>query len=684
MSRRTPTLEVLVHGPTGFVGSFVFTSPKISIGRHPEAMVRLNDPAISSRHAELSLEGGLFRLRDLGSRTGTRINGVAVLPRQPIEAGDQIAIGPFRLRATLCEEDIIEAPAVEGRAAPSVPPTTSRPPPVTALSHPRTDAMARWDVSADDAPTRVEPSPTFATVAAAAPQPRPNLIAPAPPVLVAKSPPAVAPAPGVSSPVGARTAPKPPVVHVENSAVAPPWAFGTFDDARLEDDPDEENEDTFSPPFDLLQALSKGGLCEVPTTDRQRITLEVIRYRADRVLSIRHPKSKGQLRLGTPAVAAGAFEAGGFCLRPESCPISEVREGGRTLATSEVSRRVDGSKLRVSPLMQVTVDLPGKEKALVHWVLPAPALPPLRWSLRPTTEHARHGAISLAVHVAALVVLGLLALGDRKGQLDINAGRFATLDTKELELEPPAPPPPAAFAPNAPVVPTKQDPTLRTKSQPAIKSPTSSTQETSASSSSMPTPSTQKILSALGGPASPLSAISVSNLDALSVSAGGGFKVSGALGKAPGDTLRVVTTAGSDPDTKSASELGGNELGKVQARVGAGVVRARVTAVPQGIRGEGTLDRGEIQKVVNAHLYQIQGCYERQLAKDPSLSGKVFLDWVIGTSGGVSSVRIGRSTIRSVETVTCIQSAIQTWKFPQPQGGSVTVTYPFAFSSFGG
>jgi hypothetical protein len=209
-------------------------------------------------------------------------------------------------------------------------------------------------------------------------------------------------------------------------------------------------------------------------------------------------------------------------------------------------------------------------------------------------------------------------------------------------------------------------------------------QESSASSSSVPTQSTQKILSALGGVASPLNAISVSNLDALPVAAGAGFKVSGAVGKAPGDTLRVVTTGGTDPDMKSASELGGNDLGKIQAHVGTGVVRARVTAVPQGIRGEGTLDRGEIQKVVNAHLYQIQGCYERQLAKDPSLSGKVFLDWVIGTSGGVSSVRIGRSTIRSVETVTCIQSAIQSWKFPQPQGGSVTVTYPFAFSSFGG
>jgi hypothetical protein len=675
---------VLVHGPTGFVGSFMFTSPKISIGRHPEAMVRLDDPAISSRHAELSLEGGLFRLRDLGSRTGTRINGAPVLPRQPVEAGDQIAIGPFRLRATLCEENPIEASAADGRSAPSVPPTTSRPPPVTPPPHTRKDAIPRWDLSPDDAPTQVGPPTAFAPTAALSPALRPGFVAPKSPPIVAQSPQVVAPAPSSSNRVRADAAPKPTVARAESGAAAPSWGFGTFDDARAEDDPEDEDEASFSPPFDLLQTLSMGGLFEEPTTDGRRITLEVIRYRADRIISIHHPKAKGRLRLGTPAVAAGAFEDGSLSLQPGSCLISEVREGGRTLTASEVLHRYDGPKLRVCPTMQVTVDLPRNEKALVHWVLPAPALPPPRWSLRPTTEHARAGAISLALHVATLVVLGLFVLGDRKGQLDINAGRFAILDTKELELEPPASTPPPEFAPNAPTVPARQDPMSRNKLQPSVKSPTSAMQESSASSSSVPTQSTQKILSALGGVASPLNAISVSNLDALPVAAGAGFKVSGAVGKAPGDTLRVVTTGGTDPDTKSASELGGNDLGKIQAHVGTGVVRARVTAVPQGIRGEGTLDRGEIQKVVNAHLYQIQGCYERQLAKDPSLSGKVFLDWVIGTSGGVSSVRIGRSTIRSVETVTCIQSAIQSWKFPQPQGGSVTVTYPFAFSSFGG
>jgi len=706
----TPTLEVLVYHKTAFVGSFMFTSTKISIGRHPEAMVRLDDAAVSSRHAELSLEGGLFRLRDLGSRTGTRINGAPVLPRQPVEAADQIGIGPFRLRATICEDDLVEASAVSDRAGPSVPPTkTSRPPPGPDAPRAREDTIPRLEfVSAESA--RVQRPASIAT--AVAPEARANLVAPAPPAIIARPPQVAAPSPSVAGRIGLAIAPqtatvrgeshsplplKPAVIPAEIPPPAPPkpivirpenpltvqsWAFDAFN-SGAEDDPDDEDEENFSPPFDLLQVLSEAGLSEEPTEDKQRVTLEVIRYRADRVISIHHPGPKGRLWLGAPAVDAGAFEkSGGFCLDAGSLPVSEVRVGGRALTPSEVLRISDGSKLRVSPTMQVTVDLSGNEKALFQWVVQAPALPPPRVSLRPSPEHARTGAMSLAVHLATFVVLGLFVLGDKKGQLDINEGRFAIIDTKELELEPPSAPPPSEAAPVAPTMPTRPDPNVRSKTQPTVKTPASSTQE-SASSSNTPTPSTQRLLSALGGAPSPLSAISVSNLDALPVAAGGGFKVSSAVGKAPGDMLRVATIGGSDPDTKSAAELGANDLGKVQARVGTGVVRARVTAVPQGIRGEGTLDRGEIQKVVNAHLYQVQGCYERQLAKDPTLSGKIFFDWVVSTSGGVSSVRIGRSTIHSVETVTCIQSAIQGWKFPPPQGGSVTVTYPFAFSSLG-
>ncbi len=89
MKGKVRPLEVLVFGRSGFIGSFVFRATRISLGRDVEAMVRLDDPMVSLRHAELTLEGGLFRLKDLGSRTGTRVNGAPVLPRQPLDPTDE-------------------------------------------------------------------------------------------------------------------------------------------------------------------------------------------------------------------------------------------------------------------------------------------------------------------------------------------------------------------------------------------------------------------------------------------------------------------------------------------------------------------------------------------------------------------------------------------------------------------
>ena len=131
MKGKIRPLEVLVFGRSGFIGSFVFRATKISLGRDVEAMVRLDDPMVSLKHAELSLEGGLFRLKDLGSRTGTRVNGAPVLPRQPLEPTDEISIGPFRLRVTTLEPESIAPPSDESakRQAfpPSVPPSPAAP-----------------------------------------------------------------------------------------------------------------------------------------------------------------------------------------------------------------------------------------------------------------------------------------------------------------------------------------------------------------------------------------------------------------------------------------------------------------------------------------------------------------------------------------------------------------------------
>jgi len=87
--------------------------------------------------------------------------------------------------------------------------------------------------------------------------------------------------------------------------------------------------------------------------------------------------------------------------------------------------------------------------------------------------------------------------------------------------------------------------------------------------------------------------------------------------------------------------------------------------------------------VVNAHLHEVQACYEHQLVHDPNLSGKVVAEWVITLSGAVGTTRIKNSTVRATEVSSCIQAAVKRWVFPHPKGGTVTVTYPFVFSTVG-
>jgi hypothetical protein len=197
----------------------------------------------------------------------------------------------------------------------------------------------------------------------------------------------------------------------------------------------------------------------------------------------------------------------------------------------------------------------------------------------------------------------------------------------------------------------------------------------------------QKLLSALGGLSTgskPMSATAMSNLDAVGPVRGGGFKVSGAIGKLPGDSLRLAA-AGSGIgrlDTKSTNDVGKN-LGRVLGRAPTGQVRAQVTAKPNAMKVEGHLDRGEIQRVINAHIFELQGCFERQLISSPNLAGKVSFEWVIGLNGAVTTVKIKSSSLSSNEATSCMQAAIRRWQFPSPKGGQVTVIYPIALANSG-
>ena len=76
-------------------------APACRVGRDPASDLVLPSQTVSRHHATIEVEGTTTRVRDLGSRNGTRVNGkAAALEPLPIRAGDRVEFGSIALRAT--------------------------------------------------------------------------------------------------------------------------------------------------------------------------------------------------------------------------------------------------------------------------------------------------------------------------------------------------------------------------------------------------------------------------------------------------------------------------------------------------------------------------------------------------------------------------------------------------------
>jgi len=66
-------------------------------GRSSDCGAVLDDPSVSRRHFGVVNEGGAWFVEDLGSRSGTYLNG-HLFKREPLVIGDTVAAGPFAFR----------------------------------------------------------------------------------------------------------------------------------------------------------------------------------------------------------------------------------------------------------------------------------------------------------------------------------------------------------------------------------------------------------------------------------------------------------------------------------------------------------------------------------------------------------------------------------------------------------
>lgn len=76
----------------------------VSIGRHPDNVICLHDERLSRFHCVIEPDGGGgFRVRDLGSRNGTRLNELKIT-EAPISEGDRFRVGAHEYIAELVSD----------------------------------------------------------------------------------------------------------------------------------------------------------------------------------------------------------------------------------------------------------------------------------------------------------------------------------------------------------------------------------------------------------------------------------------------------------------------------------------------------------------------------------------------------------------------------------------------------
>ena len=131
--------------------------------------------------------------------------------------------------------------------------------------------------------------------------------------------------------------------------------------------------------------------------------------------------------------------------------------------------------------------------------------------------------------------------------------------------------------------------------------------------------------------------------------------------------------------TRGRGGGGGAKYGMAAGRVGRkGRSAIRAGGAQSVIMG--ALDRSVIDAYIRRNLAKIRWCYEKELAKDPKLFGKIVINFIIGGTGKVKKSGVKRTTMQNKTVERCVARQIKKIRFPKPKGGGIViVNYPFVF-----
>ncbi|UQA59008.1 AgmX/PglI C-terminal domain-containing protein [Polyangium aurulentum] len=87
-----------------------------------------------------------------------------------------------------------------------------------------------------------------------------------------------------------------------------------------------------------------------------------------------------------------------------------------------------------------------------------------------------------------------------------------------------------------------------------------------------------------------------------------------------------------------------------------------------------------VRRIVRQSFGRFRLCYEAALQRNPELSGRVTVRFVIERDGSVSNPQRGTSDIPDTVFVDCVVRGFSGLLFPQPDAGTIIVTYPLTFA----
>ncbi len=126
------------------------------------------------------------------------------------------------------------------------------------------------------------------------------------------------------------------------------------------------------------------------------------------------------------------------------------------------------------------------------------------------------------------------------------------------------------------------------------------------------------------------------------------------------------------------------EIGRTTVTKVASNIEVNITTAPPEVSGASASlqerSQAAIQSVVNRESRRLKRLYEEWLKRDPTLTGRLTIKFVILPSGAVANVTVVKSTTGNSEFDEMVIRYIKRWEFPAVEGaGAVEVVYPFVF-----